>query len=250
MTAGSQAVSSAEVYCSTADDGVSSKKRKLSDAHKQVKPVRSQVYCRQSQPCSAAQASRKRKAGTAISIHVEQQQQPQQPVQFSQRAAGRTASAQSNINQKQPLQTQHMQHATAESASQHVAGRTTSAQINIKQKLPLQAQHVQHGEPQLQQRSALASCQVAEGLGPSDMDGQHPVDSILAHTPANDCMVARTKEFEVKRSGHEKIDWTQPLTTHLRRCLLTARKQAYSFQRLSTRRQADLQVPQDSKDAA
>ena len=49
MTAGSQAVSSAEVCCSTADDGVvSSKKRKLSDAHNQVKPVRSQVYCQQS----------------------------------------------------------------------------------------------------------------------------------------------------------------------------------------------------------
>lgn len=248
MTAGSQSVSSAELCCSTADGGdVSSKKRKVSDAGHIVRPVSTQVDSQSIEPCSTVQPSRKRKAGTATNILIEKQQQP---VQIPQHAAGRTIFAQSNINQKQPLQTQHMQHATAESPSQHAAGRTTIAQINIEQKLPLQAQHVQHGESQLQQRSALASSQVAEDLGPSDMDRQHPVDSILAHRPANDYMVARTKEFEVKRSGHEKTDWKPYSVFDNAPEVMLAYCQKAGLQLSEAFHRYHLQVPQDSKDAA
>ena len=122
-------MSAAHLHCDTAGIGQVSKKRKLSDATHTVRPVGAHLDPQQNEPCSTTLSSKKRKAGAATSTHVQQQQ----PVQH---AVGRAISAQINMKPKQPLQTQQMQHATADSVSQHAAGRTTSAQTDMKAGLP------------------------------------------------------------------------------------------------------------------
>lgn len=160
--------------CSTADDGeVSSKKRKLSGAAHIVRAVSTQTDPQYSKPCSTAEPSKKRKAGTATSTHVEQQQ----PVQFSQHAGSLATSGQTIVKQKQPQQAQHTQHAAVESSSQ--------------------------------QRSANGSIQGAEGSEATGVnsDAEFPVEFIMAHKPDNGCMKASGKLYKVKWAGCAAITW-------------------------------------------